>query len=198
LSNARPNSEAHSNFYHLALQYYVAGRAAFLCGVNQTTGNLLHHAVEMLLKGHLSKTIPLDDLRDRKKFCHSLSKLWSEFKHHFPAEDLTGFDAIIHALEKFEEIRYPNPIRKRGAAIAVGLCKGNPTINSRVATELPEYWTGICDVDALFARLFPLCRLNPHAYFSFLSSLGYQVVNENNAECENWFDPQVKRHYVGG
>ena len=76
MSTTQPHPSASEHFYRIALEYYVSGRAARLCWSNLITGTLLHHAVEMLLKGQISKTNPLEDLKDPKKFGHKLPKLW--------------------------------------------------------------------------------------------------------------------------
>ena len=108
------------------------------------------------------------------------------FKGLFPTEDLTEFDAMIDELEKFEKIRYPDEILAHGACIGLGLGKGKPFTSMTPRQTEPEYQMGVGDVDAFFARLFPLCRLNPKAYFSFLSSQGRQVLTEGNAESKDW------------
>ena len=172
-------------FYAIALEYYVSGRAALFCGSTFITGNLLHHAVEMLLKGQLSKTIPLAELKDRDKFGHRLPQLWTALKVLFATEDLTGFDAMIAELEEFEKIRYPDEILDRGAFIGIGYGRGKPVTNIAGRTA-PQFQIGVGDVDAFFARLFPLCRLNPKAYLSFLSSRGQQVLTEGNPESQDW------------
>ncbi|HEV3260883.1 MAG TPA: hypothetical protein VG013_28785, partial [Gemmataceae bacterium] len=63
---------AYEFFFKIALEYYVNGRAACLSGCLFTTGNLFHHAVEMILKGELSRTVHLEDLTNPKKFGHRL------------------------------------------------------------------------------------------------------------------------------
>ena len=104
----------------------TGGRAAALSHCIFTTGNLLHHAVEMLLKGHLSKTVSLKDLASRKKFGHKLSNSWAAFKGDFPADDLTEFDAMIDALNEFENIRYPDEILAHGVMIGIGFGRSVP------------------------------------------------------------------------
>jgi hypothetical protein len=189
MSTAQAHPGAYKHFYKLALEYYVSGRAAVLCGNTRITGNLLHHAVEMLLKGHLSKTTPLKDLKSRQKFGHNLPKLWTAFKGLFPADDLTEFDTMIDELEKFEEIRYPDEILAHGVRIGLGFGRGKPITRTTPGRPEPVYQMGLGDVDAFFAQLFPLCRLNPRADFMFLSPGGREVLIEGNAESKNWLDP---------
>ena len=186
MSTAQPHPGAFEHFYKIALEYYVSGRAALLCGNSLVTGPLLHHAVEMLLKGQLSKTTPLADLKNPKQFGHKLLNLWAAFKGLVPTEDLTEFDRMIDELEKFETIRYPDEILTRGAFIGLGFGRGKPATNMTPGRTEPEYQMGVGDVDAFFARLFPLCGLNPKAYFGFLSSWGRQVLTEGNAESKDW------------
>jgi hypothetical protein len=47
--------DAYAAFFDRSIQYYAAGRFAFHSGLTPVAGNLLHHAVEMCLKGALSK-----------------------------------------------------------------------------------------------------------------------------------------------
>jgi hypothetical protein len=64
------SSSEWEEFFKMAGQYYVVGRFAAFAGLIPITGNLLHHAVEMFLKGGLSKNgVSLVDL---KKMGHNL------------------------------------------------------------------------------------------------------------------------------
>lgn len=186
MSTVDPHARAFEQFYKIGLEYYVGGRAALLSGNILIPGNLFHHAVEMLLKGQLSKNIPLEDLKHQKKFRHKLSKLWTAFKGTFPSDDLTEFDTMIDDLDKFEKIRYPDEILDHGASIAVGFGRGQPVTRMPPGRTEPAYQFGVGDVDAFFARLFTLCRLNPKAYFGFLSLHGRQVLTYGNNESKNW------------
>jgi hypothetical protein len=184
MSIAQPHSDAFVRFYTIALEYYVTGRASLLCGNTLITGNLLHHAVEMLLKGQLSKTTPIGDLK--KLFGHKLPKLWAAFKALIPAENLAEFDGMIDELDRFEAIRYPDEILARGASVSFGFGRGRPVTKIESEGNEPEYQIGIGDVDAFFSRLIPLCKLNPKAYFGFLSSSGRELLTEENAQSEGW------------
>ena len=61
--------DAIHQFFVAGSQYYVAGRFAVFGWLNPVAGNLLHHAIEMYLKGGLSKTKSLKGLR---AFQHNL------------------------------------------------------------------------------------------------------------------------------
>lgn len=186
MSTAGPHARAYLQFYKIALEYYVGGRAALLSGNTLITGNLFHHAVEMLLKGHLSKTVPLTQLKDQKKRGHNISKLWTAFRDTVPSDDLTEFDTMIDDLDKFEKIRYPDDILAHGASITVGFVRRQPVTNMAPGRPEPAYQIGVRDVDAFFARLFPLCRLNPTAYFGHLTRHGPEVLTYENDESKNW------------
>jgi hypothetical protein len=67
-------------FFSSACDYYIAGRFAAFARLNPVVGNLLHHAIEMYLKGALAKTKSLVALD--KGFKHNFPKLWKAFKQH--------------------------------------------------------------------------------------------------------------------
>jgi hypothetical protein len=180
-----PHPTAYDFFFNTALEYYVIGRCAYFCGCRFTTGNHFHHAVEMMLKGQLSLTTPLDDLKDRHKFRHSLRKCWNAFKGLFPAEDLTEFDTMIAALDNFEEIRYPDTLLAKGASIGFGLGRWQPATVSGVK-QVPQYTMAIGYVDAFFARVIRLCHMNPKIYFGFLTPKGREMLLESNDEAKDW------------
>ena len=90
-------------------QYYTMARFAMHAQCVPVCGNLFHHAVEMLLKGGLARKRPLSDLKDNMG--HNLKVLWREFKLEFPDRTLRRHDKTISSLNKFEDIRYPDPIK---------------------------------------------------------------------------------------
>jgi hypothetical protein len=61
-------------FISAGMDYYVAGRYAVFAGLNPTAANLLHHAVEMALKGALAKKGM--DLKALKKLGGSEGRIW--------------------------------------------------------------------------------------------------------------------------
>jgi hypothetical protein len=176
---------AYMSFYKTALEYYVNGRASALCGCFFTPGNLLHHAVEMMLKGELSRTVSLEDLKDYKKFGHGLPNCWKAFKKLFPHENLNEFDTMIAELDKFETIRYPDNLLSKGASIGFGFSRGR-VMNATTIPPVPEYQMGIGDVDAFFARVIQLCHMNPKAFFGFLTEHGREMLTKNNDYANDW------------
>lgn len=175
-------TEAHYQFYRYALDYLVAGRAATLAWCPAIAGNLFHHAVEMLLKGALSKNTPLATLK--KAYGHDLPKLWTAFKDLFSTEDLSEFDRMIDELHRFEDIRYPDSIIANGAALRFGFDRVD--IDAVMTGPEPKYQFGVGDIDAFFGRLFHLCRMNPKAYLSHLSPHGRELLTKWNEESADW------------
>src|SRR5437764_1206031 len=100
---------ADEEFLRLGVQYYIAGRSAFMAGLVPVCGNLFHHAVELLLKAKLSRTRMLGELSQRP-YGHNLRLRWSALKAGFPNEVLGQLDDPIAALDRFENIRYPDSI----------------------------------------------------------------------------------------
>src|SRR4051794_8455400 len=78
-------------FYQIALQYYATGRFAALTGLMPVCGNLIHHAVEMMLKGRLTHPLTLPQMAVNP-YRHCLPRIWQTFKAQFPVENLTRFD----------------------------------------------------------------------------------------------------------
>src|SRR5262245_53990136 len=106
-----------SYFGALAVQYFVAGRAAAIHQLLPVVGNLLHHAAEMALKAALASTLSLAQM---KKLGHHLPKIWAEFKTANPV-DAPRFDSAVEELHRFEELRYPDSIVERGALMDFAL-----------------------------------------------------------------------------
>src|SRR5438552_4056921 len=80
------------SLFERGLEYYISGRYAIFSGLTYVSGNLLHHAIEMLLKGNLLSYFSLDELRSQ--FRHDIKKLWREFKTH-SSVSLAKFDNVI-------------------------------------------------------------------------------------------------------
>ncbi|MCI0370852.1 MAG: hypothetical protein L0214_05610, partial [candidate division NC10 bacterium] len=104
-------------FLTLGVQYYVAGRSAALARLIPVSANLLHHAVEMILKGAISAHATPEKVRSHG---HRLPEVWATFKEHYEDGQLGEFDPLITQLHAFEEIRYPDKIIRDGAAMSVG------------------------------------------------------------------------------
>jgi hypothetical protein len=113
-------------FFSAACNYYVAARFAAFARLNPVAGNLFHHAIEMYLKGALSKT---KSIRELAKFRHKLPSLWTAFKDQTNDIALNQFDTTISDLHRYEDIRYPDAILASGMASTIDIVRSNlPTV----------------------------------------------------------------------
>src|SRR4051812_17203361 len=186
MSTAHPDAWMH--LFKVGMQYYIAGRAAARWQLVPIAGNLLHHAIEMLLKGELSKTLRLEDIK--KQYGHLLVKTWNAFKATHPGEDLAGFDQLVADLDRFEGIRYPDEYIKSGAVMSLGWGTLKPAIRQMVGPKLPEYYLYVNEVDVLVARLFKVCKINPPAYWGALHPEAVRLLQYENSVCEGWVPPR--------
>jgi hypothetical protein len=148
------------------LQYYVAGRFATANRFTPVCANLLHHAVELLLKACLSH----DDSReiiekygDRRVYGHNILLLWAAFKKRQTALVPVEFDVIVAALHDFEDIRYPEELIRNGAIITI-----NPFVEEpiRANGQEPERSYNLTrpPIDRLMGFLFKASHGNPEVF----------------------------------
>jgi hypothetical protein len=170
----------------LGLQYYISGRSAAIAGFNPVAGNLLHHAVEMLLKAQLLKAYSLKEIKTR--YGHNLLAAWTDFKGMLPLEDLGHLDQAITDLDVFDDIRYPDLILEKGASMAVSWGQQKPAVTTRGGPTLPEYFLYVNDIDHLVATIFRVSGWNPK-FFAFIffksearTALDYQNKNLHSAD----------------
>src|ERR1700730_7524208 len=146
-------------FISAGMHYYVAGRYAVFAGLNPTAANLLHHAIEMVLKGALAKKGM--DLRALKRLSHDLPEIWREFTAQYRIDSNT-FDGVIAELQKFETIRYPDEIVKRGLTSAISRGKQIPLPGNTTHA----LWLG--KIDELMDKIFTVASISHKAFASCL------------------------------
>lgn len=151
--------------FRVALQYYGAGRYAMACNFTPVSANLLHHAVELCLKGSLAPVLGVAALRS---FSHNILQLWSAFRQHSADERLAAFDLLVEELHHFERIRYPEALIKGGGFFSMGFPSGARNVQLS-GPKLPEYNLSVEDVDNLMKQFFTLGNLNP-AFYSELEN----------------------------
>jgi len=179
-------------FFDLGIQYYVVARFSAIAGLIPVSGNQYHHAVEMLLKGQLAKTVPLEVLK--RTYSHRLKRTWKDFKNLFPTEDLSSFDGLLRGLDRFEQIRYPDNVLREGMSVALDWHPPEtPTKITGTAKKVPHYEFAVTDLDQLIGTLFRLCSINPAAYMSRLNEHGVKVLEHENAVCKEWFPGREKK-----
>ncbi len=163
-------TETVRHFIENGIDYYVAARFAARAQLMPVCGNIYHHAVEMLLKGHLAQTLSLQEI---ERFRHNLPQLLNSYKATLPAATLAQFDPLISQLQAFEEFRYPDDIIEHGAQIVL-MWEAPPDGLADIPSSEPPpaYKLVVKDLDRLIAAVvgngpmnpkFLASRLKPHA-----------------------------------
>ena len=177
-------SERQSYWCHAiecGLDYYVAGRFATAHRFIPVSANILHHAVELLLKACLAKDDPLEKIREyghvKRGYGHDIVRLWQEFKTRQLAPVAAEFDAIIEGLNAFEDIRYPETLIREGATISIGVFEVDDPIRSN--GQIPEklYVLMLPQIDRLMGLLFAASGANPPAFLPRITERGMMYYN---------------------
>lgn len=164
--------------FQTAGQYYVAGRYSAFAGFIPVTGNLLHHAVEMYLKGGLSKKGA--DRKALRKLSHNLEQIWERFKSEYPDPVLSNFDRVIPQLDRFEDIRYPGPKLDQGMCAVINIPRA---ITVHHLGPSPTYELSVQEIDELVAQLFKTISANPVAFLTayFHQPVALEYLKKDNA-----------------
>lgn len=150
--------------FGLGLQYLATGRFAAAACFMPVSGNLLHHAVEMLLKGSLAKLIGVSQL-PRGRNGHDLNALWKLYRQHYPDPILDRYSPLVADLHRFEYIRYPENLIAEGGFLAIGF--PNTARSEQLGdNKLPQYQLTVAEVDALAKEIFIRGSVNP-AFYTF-------------------------------
>jgi hypothetical protein len=166
-------------FFKTGSQYYIAGRFAAFASFHPVVGNLFHHAIEMYLKGALSKTKSLSDLR---KLSHDLPGIWAAFKVQAHDRALDRFDATIAGLDDYEELRYPHSVIAKGMESTINIIRSSlPTGAARGGTSIPRYEVCVQDIDELVDVIFTAASRNPKVYLRFNDSAREFLTKDNTA-----------------
>jgi hypothetical protein len=165
--------DAQRHLMNLAFQYHVAGRCAAKCQLALVTGNLLHHAIEMVLKALLVQDL---GLRGLAKMGHNLSEIWVACVTKHPGLDAPERTRAIGDLDRFERLRYPDGMVAAGAAIRFGWERGP----SMPAMNVPVYDLAMEDVDELFHATFLVGGKNPDFFLAMLNQEARATLRERN------------------
>jgi hypothetical protein len=165
-------------FISSAIDYWVAGRYAVFAGLNPTAGNLLHHAVEMCLKGGLAKKG--ESLAELRRLNHRLPDIWDQFKALFPGTSLNAFDSLVGELHKFEEIRYPDLPVSKGMSCVIDPGKRPLASPSASAPTVPQYALYLGEIDELMVKLFSVASFNLLAFSGRLMPTAKSYLHERN------------------
>jgi hypothetical protein len=171
--------DAIDEFFKIGSQYYIAARFAAFAWFHPVVGNLFHHAIEMYLKGALSKTKNLSDLR---KLSHNLPRIWSAFKVQANDPALDRFGAVITGLHDYEELRYPDSVLTKGMESAIHIVRSSPSTMGAAtgATSLPHYQICVQDIDELTDVIFAAASRNPKAYLLMLNKTAREFLTKEN------------------
>jgi hypothetical protein len=163
-------------FFSSASQYYVAGRFGLFAWLNPVAGNLMHHAIEMYLKGALlkAKTKTLKELKD---FVHSLPESWGAFKAQVNDPGLNRFDEVVDEIHKYEELRHPDrypPVRNS----MFDVVRWTPRAVADV--EVPNYKLRLPVVDELIAAILAAAS---HNLPDFITAEAKEYLVRDNKEA---------------
>jgi len=165
MDEEKRKSRISEGFFSLGSSYYVVARIAAQGFLMPITGNLYHHAIEMLLKGRLAKEMSSPDL---KALGHDLAQLWEHFKVLAGLSSLGTFDPLILELQQHERIRYPERIVDEGMQASVSL-GGAPAPRSLTpGDQPPSYHIDVDRLDQLVASIFRASSVNPAFFFGAL------------------------------
>jgi HEPN domain-containing protein len=168
-------------YFDTGLDYHIAARFAVIEQFNPLAANLFHHAIEMYLKGALCRT---HDEYQRRKLGHKLRKIWKRFRVAYPDPALNKFDQCVSELDKYERIRYPEEVLRKGMASTINLSRGAQPAPSMVGPGRPEarYDLFVDELDALAKEIFVKASVNARAFTMTLrpSALGY-LQNQNQS-----------------
>lgn len=159
------------------MDYYVAGRFATVTGLFPMAGNLLHHSVEMFLKGALVRLVGLEPLR---KVGHDLNRLWDLFKTHLPCPEAASFDKPITEMHRFERLRYPDTAIREGMEATLAIFRDRRVETSGPGDPLPQYSLVLEDFDALAKLIFERASVNPQFHLQRLRPEAREFLARHN------------------
>lgn len=177
MPNADARDLARVELFRLGTQYYVSGRFAMLAGLLPVAANLLHHAVEMFLKGALVRDLGLGQLRC---FSHDLNRVWGEFKSRVKMANAQDFDVAVGQLHRFERLRYPDTVLKEGMDAAFTLFRNQRFEVYRADGPIDHYSLVLEDIDALVESVFLSSGVNPQFHLQILRDDAKEVLARHN------------------
>jgi hypothetical protein len=171
VSDAQRHDWQERQFIAAAVQYYVAARGAALAGLMPVSGHLVHHAIEMLAKAGIIKhnlSVPFAQTqRTLMSLRHDLKRVWEQFQSCCPSARLSAFDSLIAYLDRWEDIRYPDPDRligNAGMAMSIGRRKGQQPSAQMPSGQVAEYFLNLEECDELVKEMWLALGFSP-AYF---------------------------------
>jgi len=178
-------------FFRYGCQYYVAGRYGVFASLLPVAANLHHHAIEMLLKGALSKSMTLKEMKD--KLGHKLEWCWEAFKAQADDASLNRFDRVIQELNKFEDIRYPDKLLELGASMLFDVTKAGAAMASVGGVSQPQYRLCLEEIDELVAEIFKIGNRNIDVYLgTMMRKHGLDYLHRDNTAFKRCLHSQPR------
>lgn len=172
-------TEETHQFFQLGSQYYLAGRYGVFAWLHPVVGNLMHHAIEMYLKGALARTKTLSDLR---RFNHRIDDTWEILKAEQKDDSLVRFDPVITRLNAYEEIRYPDKILESGMSSTITPTRAAAAMAQGAGSaDVPQYHLCLEEIDDLVATIFRIASRNPDVYLRSMTEDAATYMNRDNA-----------------
>lgn len=161
LSDQRVEDPHH--YLVLAFEYYVAGRFAALTQL-RIAANLLHHAIELLLKHALLQDVPQERLsheaeKIKKRQGHDIDKLWARYKGSAGDPQLNRFDSIVTELNRWEDLRYGGFPTGLPTTMMFSPRRGEWRHKLRNPNDV--YVLVLEDIDDVFAEILATSGINP-------------------------------------
>jgi hypothetical protein len=172
---AENTEDLRGRYFDTGTHYYVAGRFAYFARAIPTAGNLLHHAIEMYLKGCLVQT---HDETQRRRLRHNLRRIWRRLKRQVGDNSLSRFDATIADLSPFEDLRYPEKVG--GRLIHFELVRTPTEASGSGLKKTRQFQLFLNEIDELVAVLFQRASLNPKYFAANLSASARAVLTKDN------------------
>ena len=174
--SAEPAERLQGWYVDTGVSYYLAARWAFFTGAHPVSGNLFHHAIEMLLKGCLCHVL---DERERRRFGHHLRRLWRRYKREMNDPTLSRFDETISRVDRLERLRYPEGLSSYSFQFGLRGPFG-PTIGTHAPPKHRQFELAINDVDEFVAAIFAKASLNPQFFTTGFRAEALQVLRRDN------------------
>ena len=151
------------HFLDLAFGYYVTGRFAVINGL-YVAPNLMHYAVELLIKYTLLKDEPESQRSAAtaqlgQSYRHRLNALWNRYKQQVAPANLSRFDQVIADLARWENVRYGGFPAGTSVARSMGLVRAP----AQTSKSTDSYVLGQDEVDDLITAIFAASGINPRA-----------------------------------
>lgn len=176
-------------FVAAGVQYYIAARGAALAGLMPVSGNLVHHAIEMLAKAGIIKhraSGSFEQTQDKLMgLGHKLRAIWAELQVCYPNAQFSGRDSLVAYLDRWEDIRYPDPDGLTGAtgmAMSIPRRKGQEPVAIDPRGPTTEYYLNLEDCDELIKEMWQALGFTAARFRHYLHMSKYasDVYSEDN------------------